>query len=162
MDCKRIRDLILTDYIDDELSAGLQEEINEHLKACSECKQLVQDLRQAAVKPFKGLAQMCPPESVWEGIREKITKKPAEKRGFLEGMQEAFNLIFHMPKPVLAAVTTSAIIFIGMFIMRGHFTGKNEIRNYFAEQMIFLSNLETNSVGNGNGDTTTNIEEYFL
>lgn len=163
MNCKRIKELIMTDYVDGEASAELQKEVEEHLSTCSQCKQFEQALRQIAVEPFKKAQIIKPPESVWYGIKEAIEEKQSE--GLFVGLKNVLSTIFNLRKPVVAMAIVAAVIFIAAVFVKLPFNNQHAVSGYLEEQIDFLSYLDADEINYFNGeyvDLGTTIEEYFL
>jgi hypothetical protein len=61
----------LSEYLDDELSAGDRLALEEHLRGCPGCRATVEQLRAVKVRAA-GLAESRPGPHVWRGIAERI------------------------------------------------------------------------------------------
>ncbi|MFH0731676.1 MAG: zf-HC2 domain-containing protein [Candidatus Omnitrophota bacterium] len=155
MNCKEIQEIIITDYLDNEISEGLRKEITLHLSACSECKRFEEAMRKTAVEPLKQAEKKNAPKALWYNIKDKIESAP----------KPAF---FHMPRPAFAAAAILTVLIIAFsFIMRlsvRHDTAEV----YLQEQAQFLVSLTS---GNGNTNDyeeqdnenlSSAVEEYFL
>ena len=46
MNCKKIRELILTDYIDGEADEKTKMSVNAHVAECAECKELLSSVQK--------------------------------------------------------------------------------------------------------------------
>lgn len=166
MDCKRIKELITTDYIDRELDEKLMEEIAVHLRVCKECSIFEESLRKIAIEPFKNIKEIKPPEYLWERIKENIEKEnKRQEQGLFIYIRNYLKSIFAIPRPIFAA---TAVIIAGI-IIGGIFLGvslnlQHQITDYFQDQIDFITSLDVNS---SNSSTTNNsgfgttIEEYF-
>ena len=79
MDCHKIKEILMTDYVDSELTGQMQERIKEHLASCPACKQFEESLLRNAVNPLRGSATIRPPAGVWtrisQGLRERENKR---------------------------------------------------------------------------------------
>ena len=95
MDCKRIKELITTDYIDRELDEKLMKEIAAHLRVCKECNAFEVSLRKAAIEPFKNIKEIRPPEYLWERIKENIEKEnTGQKQGLFVYIRNSLQTVF--------------------------------------------------------------------
>jgi len=66
----------LSDYLDGELNAAEQAELEEHLSSCAECSAVLERLRQV-VNRAQGLEDQPPANDLWSGIAERIGAMPA-------------------------------------------------------------------------------------
>ena len=112
MNCERIKDLIKTDYIDNEINQALKKEVKRHLDACADCRQFEKTLRQAVIEPFKKEEKVQPPEFLWSRIKERIEREQEEQKGegFFVGLKNKLEAIFSIPKPAFALATIMVII----------------------------------------------------
>ena len=154
MNCKRIKELITTGYIDKELDEKLMKDIEAHLKVCHGCGAFEELLRKAAVEPFKNAQEIKPPAYLWKRIRENI-----EKEG---GIREQW--VFSIPRPVFAATAAIAVCVILMIVLSATLNSHKQLDNYIQDQGEFLSNLDPssrNSLTNNHSGFGTTIEEFF-
>src|SRR3989339_1892981 len=77
MSCKRIQELLLTDYSDGESDSTTNSWMENHLSQCHSCREYHLLLRQGVMGPLAGLTSARPPESIWEEIRRSITREAA-------------------------------------------------------------------------------------
>jgi hypothetical protein len=165
MNCKKIRDLITTDYIDLQLSVKLQRQIREHLKGCGQCREFEQALRQAAVEPFKMAKEIRPPDFVWERIREGIEAEEAETEGLFLGLWDYLRGFLSRRRPVFALSTALAAFIAVAVVINISLGSRKAVNSYFQEQGEFLSGLAVDTGSNpvtNQADLGTSIEEYFL
>jgi predicted anti-sigma-YlaC factor YlaD len=112
MKCDKVRDILITDYIDGEASQSVCVEIEKHLKACKNCKEFYATVKKEAVLPFAGAEDIAPPEEVWNNIKVRITQ---ERQTFdVIGALNSFKERFFIPKPALAMVSLLLFIVIGL------------------------------------------------
>ena len=74
MNCKKIQELLMTDYIDGELNEKMQASILEHLATCDRCKRFEENLKEKVINPLKSVEKQYPPYFVWENIKNRIIK----------------------------------------------------------------------------------------
>jgi predicted anti-sigma-YlaC factor YlaD len=135
MDCKKIRDLIATDYIDTELSVALQKEIRQHLDSCGACRQFEQALRKASVEPFKTAKEIKPPDFVWERIKEGIqVRERGSLLDYLRGLLSRPRPVFALGTALAAFITVAVVINISL-------GSRRQFNSYLQEQREFLSGL---------------------
>ena len=78
MKCKNIQELLLTDYIDGEISEELKEKVKKHIQKCEKCKEFEQALIKGAIDPIKQVGIENPPEYVWTQIQDRIQGEKKE------------------------------------------------------------------------------------
>ena len=78
MNCKRARDVILTDYIDTNLNVSALGELEAHLKACPVCRLLAEEAKKAG-DLFENPARKDPPPEIWRNIHAEISREASEK-----------------------------------------------------------------------------------
>ena len=157
MKCKRIQDLIMSDYIDGELKGHLLKKVQEHLLSCPECKQFEQSLQKEAIAPFKEADQIKPPESVWEEIRGTVLEEELQRKGVFATIKNGLDYCLHIPKPALAFATVAVLIVLTLVFARLPFGGRN---GYLAGDTDVFSYLDIDESSYVDFDTT--IEEYFM
>lgn len=160
MNCKKARELILTDYIDGELKPELRKEIEGHLHLCKGCRKLLCDLQESAVKPFKQLEELVPPEAVWDNIREAIREKEENVFSLSDWFRQVLGRISYIPRPAFAVTMATAVIVMGVFFWwRSSYMSRNGMIDCFVDQASFFSD----SSGDGEAlDLGTDIEDFFL
>jgi len=114
MKCKKIQDIIATDYTDDELDSTGRAAIDGHLAACKECR-VFQESLTAVIKPLRDAEASFPPDFLWSRIKNGLERAvtPADYVGFSD-----FLSIFRQ-KWVSAAAMVSILaftLFAGIFI----------------------------------------------
>jgi len=152
MNCKKVKELLMTDYVDGELRSDIQQKIKQHLASCSDCRRLEESLQKKAIEPFRNAQKVQAPDIVWEGIKEAIATP-----------QEAPVFIIRRPAFALAAV--AMLIFLTTIFVRPFFISPGPVTEYIEEQAEFFAYLDNAASGIVNGEDEglgTAIEEYFL
>ncbi len=142
MKCDKVRELLMTDYIDAELDTGTEQLVREHLAACADCRGLECEVREAGVRGLAGAKRPEPPPYVWNRIREALSaEQPARSRSadFIRGLRHVFAL----PQMRLAVVTAAMVVIVVAFAVRQHIE-ERALDLYLEEQATFLSDLGTN------------------
>jgi len=127
MNCEKVRELLLTDYVDRELDADTAALVGAHLARCASCKAFEATVLHAAVEPFKAAAPSTPPAHVWKRIERAIASEP-KRRVFL-----AF------PKPVFVMATVTMLVVAIALFARAQDAERRSLAHYVAEEMLFLS-----------------------
>jgi predicted anti-sigma-YlaC factor YlaD len=160
MNCKTIRDILLTDYIDGCCEPERLALVDGHLKICPECRQLLEMIQSRTVSPFVGAPVESVDPSVWQRIREKTEKRQvpdlAEIAGdFLMGIRKCFLV----PAPALA---WSLVVLLGVFSLLHVTTGPQVLVEQENKDQSVLVLAELIEGDNGATDYGTLIEQYFL
>ncbi len=102
MKCDKVRDYILTDYVDGQLEGSLKSRLEEHLTACSSCREFAQSVQKELVAPFGGLEKPEVPPAVWQNIKSAIAAEAEPEPGWkavvtflgnLQGLRQAAYLL---------------------------------------------------------------------
>ena len=72
MKCSKIRDIIITDYADNELDEKTRREIEQHLNNCAACRAFEQALLSTVVGPLKNAEVVNPPDVLWSRIKNNL------------------------------------------------------------------------------------------
>lgn len=165
MNCKKIKELIMTDYVDGEANSSLQRDIKEHLASCKDCRQFERTLQRTAIEPFKNAQKIQPPDIVWDRIKEAVGIKGPRREGILVDLKERMAAIFVVRRPAVSLAAAMILILLATIFTRPFFISPDPMADYVEDQVVFLSYLDTDTAGffNGEGmDLGTAIEEYFL
>ncbi len=135
MNCKEVREFLISGDADSKISEDKLSAIGAHLKACRECADI--DVR---IKNIKGSAErfreILPSDEVWNNVRDEILKKKRD-----------INTIFWR-FPALTFAISTAVLFIifTLFILKNR-EDENSLYEFVGTQAEFLVSLEM-------GDTT--------
>lgn len=164
MECKKIRDLLITDYLDGQAGAELKRQIQEHLKICPDCRKFEEEIRAAAVLPFKDATRPQVPQSIWSDIAEKIAERQSQKRSLLDLLREKLE-VFTLPAPALAFACTTVILLAVFGLIAKHNMDKNQINDYFSQKISFYSALNNGQLNGDNQDSASlgsGVEQYLF
>ena len=64
MRCDKVKELLMTDYIDKELDGAAEKLVRQHLESCAACRAFEAAVQKSAIKPLKAAAQKSPPAYV--------------------------------------------------------------------------------------------------
>ena len=142
MKCKQVREMIMTDYMDGEISAGSLFEVESHLAVCASCRAAADDL-QRAVRPFfrEDVRRTPPPEGVWRSIVRGVQEDRASRAlpGDIRIWQLSFSRWAARLAPLMAGVLVFALIWN---VPRKPFQrGNNVVNQYLGEQINFLASM---------------------
>jgi anti-sigma factor RsiW len=141
MNCKEIKHLILTDYVDGELSPAKAKLLESHLAGCSACRLQAQAMQQQGEIFAQGPNIGTPHEMVWNRIKTGI-----RERGTVSGVA-AWG--FPAWRPVFAATVLLILLTAGIVF-----------RNSVSHQPYLTYVMGTDPAAAD--DITAGIEEYFL
>ena len=166
MKCEKVRDLILTDYLDGRMAEDDKRELELHLAGCSRCRELSAATKKVVAGPFSKAERVSPPESVWHDIRDTIK---AGERGIARRPAADFlgklRSFLAFPRPAFAVATVAVAILLAVFIARLPAEKRVVLNDYLDEQVTFLVSLDTDVTDTYNGDSVdlgTSVEEYLL
>jgi len=160
--CKKIQELLKTDYLDRETSIQQDRFIKEHLKQCASCSLLEEKLRfQRGL--FQGAKEQPVPGHLWNNIRQAvIAQRLKERENSLSGLLAWLKSRVLIPKP--AAVLTAS--FLSVVIIFAIFTNAALRQQALQNKQNAAENIAGYSLNEKNGyllyDLGTSIEEYFL
>jgi len=160
MNCKKIQELILTDFLDDEANARLHKQVKQHLKSCYKCREFEQQVRKTCSQPFAETKEIQPPENVWFNIKERVAE--SEPLGFMAELKNYLDNAIFSPKPAIAIVSLAMILLVTFTLARIPIVRRQQVTAYIEEQVNFLVELEPSNDENGYIDLGTSIEEFLL
>ena len=77
MKCEECRDLVLTDFLDGELSEDRRVELLSHIGSCEACRKHLENSKRTLVKPFENLQRAKVFPRLWERIAGELEIDPA-------------------------------------------------------------------------------------
>lgn len=151
--CKEIKDLILTDYIDEQIDQATKSRVETHLLSCPDCQAFSQEVKSSLVVPFEQAERQAVPAHLWNSIKEKIEEK--EYAVASNPFEKLLELLF--PRLVPAFASVAILILVGSFVFHDQLVKRDQAKAQEKYLVSLLSTAEDNSDGLG-----TTIEEYFL
>jgi len=167
MECKKIEELLLTDYPDGEVRGRVKNKVEEHLRTCFECRQFEHTLRRAVIEPFKNSIRIKPRGTVWNRISEAIVLEERRKsESFLGKIQDFLQRIFSMPRVAYTLATVITAVFIlTVMVIKFQPSDHKVVSVQPTEEIEYLTYLVEEAeyfLADENGGYSTGIEEYFL
>jgi anti-sigma factor RsiW len=160
MKCERIQDLILTDYLDGQLSADQARHIDGHLAQCAACAAFAQTARAAAFEPFRHAGMLTPPDAVWMNIKESIAVQEERSNVFAE-LWEKVRSLSAFPKPAFAVATVLALL-LGTAVFNPVRLSQEASVTDQGEYLDSLSTVPGELSFNEGSGFDTAVERYFL
>jgi anti-sigma factor RsiW len=116
MNCKRMEKLILTDYIDGNLKGRALEELELHIRSCSSCHTLMEELR-AAGKLLKAVPQQEAPSEVWHKILAEISAAPVRRYYPGDVLIYLRHYLSHL-KPAVVIASAAVLLLFALAVVR--------------------------------------------
>jgi len=165
MNCKTVREWILTDDLDGEIRQEKKEEIETHLAGCSRCREFKAMARKAVIEPFKGAERVTPPDALWLEIKERIEQGQEQAAGPLVDFMVRIKNSFHIRKPAVAVAAMMGILLIAVMLLHTPTHHQGIVSLNLEDQIEYMAGLVKGSnhvsmdQDEGYG---TSMEEYFL
>lgn len=161
MNCKKIRGLILTDYLDGRMDKTQKETLNEHLKGCPACREFEALSRKLVMEPFDKVPRPQPPALVWQRIRE--TLEPQKRKPVFNPLGEGILRLFNLPKSVFALSSVLTVFLIAVVLTRTprffkDLENRHLARTYLEEEIDIFSGNGLTTLEETNGD----FDNYLL
>ena len=141
MECKKIREKLMTDYLDNELEPQQGIEIDRHLEACADCRELLETVRESTVIPFKEAREVQPDPVVWQRIQQRILAEKEPLAGWIDQVRDFLRPLLVMPRPVFRAAFVTALILMIVVFAKWPSDYSHPAYSYIGEQMNFLGEL---------------------
>lgn len=164
MNCKRIQEFLITDYIDGQMADKAKSFIDQHLAHCPVCRGYLSSIKKEAVNPFVNASKDVPDQLLWAQIKQTIEEEQQHQLEVImkPNFWERFRLVVHIPRPAFALATVATLVF--MIGLTNQLVMNNQMMKINAQdQVMYLSSLIEEPVGTSNGnDLGTPIEKVFL
>lgn len=158
--CKKFQDLILTDYVDNELDQKGRQEVEAHLVSCSACRLFEKRVKDKLSLPLREVKHEPLPDDLWPQIKEKIVKKPEVFSGLTGLLDLLYSPFFY--RRLVPAVAGIMIAFLaGSMVFYTHqvrVAKENEQGSY----LVSLFEVSGSQEYGNEGSSVNPIEEYFL
>jgi hypothetical protein len=162
MKCKKIQELLNTDYLDQEADQRQEQLVKEHLAQCPICSELEKKL-QTARRLFQEVKPTAVPERVWGNIRDAIIAERLKQNEFpISSFLERLRDLIFVRRPAVVLATS----FFSVIILFAFFANVVIHRQVSLNKQIAAEGIAGYSLSSQNGyvldDLGTKIEEYFL
>jgi hypothetical protein len=158
MKCKRVKELLLTDYIDDKERASLNEDFKQHLSSCQDCGNYKAALDKGLLPLFLESKIIPPEDEIWEHIKSHITQDRQRPKADIFALGNIF-------RRNAFAFATAAVLLLMVISYKVMDSRKSE----YMDNFISEGGYSLYSLNNDNGqeafrqpDFNTIIEEYFM
>jgi predicted anti-sigma-YlaC factor YlaD len=165
MNCKRIQELIVTDYLDGEAPGSLRAKIESHVSACAGCRAFEQSVRRNEDLLSRNFHPVQPPEEVWRNVRAAVSAEDtAEAPVFLERVLDLIRGSFFVRQPAYAFATVFTVLLVAVVVLGSPLRRQMLVKDYLSQKSAFMVAL--NSPPNGEldkvADFGTAIEQYLF
>ncbi len=161
MNCKDIRELLKSDYLDNEAGLRQEQDVKEHLDRCPECRAVEKKLRSQRLL-FENAGRFQPPEQVWRNIREAIVnERMKEEDPVRPTLIERLRGLIWSQRPVFAVVRVMAMMIFAV-VLAGGILRRQQLINQEINSDIISAYSFSSDNGELARDMGTSIEEYFL
>ncbi|MBP6343113.1 MAG: anti-sigma factor [Candidatus Omnitrophica bacterium] len=160
MNCERIQELILTDYLDGRMADNAKKHIEEHLCVCPDCLQFAKAAKKTAFDSFEGVEKVQPPDHVWARIEEAIVEENGSFIRQAPQWLEYLKALVSVPRPVFALATV-LILFLGVGTLHQVNIERQAATEGSMEYLVSLTDTSSTS-SSAVSDFGTSVEQYFL
>ena len=160
---EQIKELLLTDYLDDQLDSSTRKYIDDRLAKDPELRSFLEAAQKTASAPFLNSSIIEPPEHVWQNIKEEIgfsQQREVEPLGAkVLSWVRGLSLLPQRSFAFGGLLTICLIVFVWVGTNRFFVTPVQYSSEQQVEYLMFLA--EGPTLGEEEG-FETNIENYFL
>ena len=164
MKCKTAQDLILTDWLDNQMAQPEKAQLETHLDTCQGCSDFASTAREALLEPFTENEHLQAPPDLWNSITDRIQREKRQNLAGKNGLLDRLRGCFTMPVPAMAmASVVSVILATTLFLQRGPNSGPIAFDPAIhVDHLATLLDNDSISMNGQAGGFDTPIEEYFL
>jgi anti-sigma factor RsiW len=160
--CRKIQELLKTDYLDGEVSQKQEQDIKKHLTRCPQCRRLEEEL-QSQRALFQKAERQKVPERVWHNIRDAIIREGLnQEKSLSAGVFTRLKNYLFVPKPAFVLATTLAVAIFFAFLA-GVFIQKKQS---LSKENMPETDIAVYSLSSASDaplyELGTDIEKYFL
>ena len=84
----------ISDHTDKLLNREQVQALEQHLKGCAACSELLNEMRMIA-EEAKEMESVLPSENLWSAIESHITRSDRKGRNWLSGVGQSFRFSFY-------------------------------------------------------------------
>lgn len=156
IDCRQIRQLLSSDYLDNELAASAREQIDRHLEQCPECRRISANLA-AIAQPLRRTRRQAVPPEIWSRVKAELRRQPAYAPSPKSALRVKIIEFFLMRPPFAAAAAAAVLLLVSAaFLIQ---TLRVDSAEHAPDLGALTGNLEIHAPLAGFG---SNIEQLFL
>ena len=163
MNCNNIKELILTDYVDNELAPDKRTLLETHLMNCPACRNLASSIKETAGILADGKRVSLDRDKIWQKITAEIASEKSPSIIYEPRRQMSLlEKIFPVARPAVVGVGLVLLIVLTTFYFKPVNTAKLQEQEEGIEYLAYtvdaidtIDDVESDGFG-------TSIEEYFL
>jgi predicted anti-sigma-YlaC factor YlaD len=165
MNCKRVRELLLTDYFDGCLAREEVTCLEAHLDQCPGCRAVAAEAGDMRGMAWAGGPRMEAPPEIWRKVKAMIEAEtpvvaPAGLAG--PGVWERLKEVL-FPRPGLVLASVLSVLLVAVIVMKT-LPGAG-LKNQDVSQVEYMASLmggQDTSTADEDSGYGTDIEEVFL
>ena len=165
MKCKKIQEIILTDYLDGQLAERQRSLLSRHLAGCQGCKKFSIYVMKNIAGLFTNAERLIPSEIVWRRIKGSIEAEETTKPGVVTSFFERLKGTLYILKPATIFVSALTFIIVASLVLALYIGNQNKL-NYNSQKTIqgndYYEELFSDSYTTKDTGFGTAIEENFL
>jgi len=168
MNCEHFKELILSDYIDNELRSEQEGAIKLHIKECSSCAKLYQDISELSEGSFKALERKRVPQIVWQNIERSLDESSpteSDQMGAVDRMKGFLGGLLNLPRPALVFSSLALIVLMATTLLYLPNQNGNPVSVSNSEKqdvILFLVSEYNNFESSSIDENGSMLEEIFL
>ena len=158
--CKKIKELVLTDYTDERLDKASRDKVEEHLSQCVACQNFAREVKSNLIMPFEKVSRQEVPGHLWSKIQQKIQQEQYVKSNVLDLISQWVRGI-SLPRlvPALGSFVMLSLVTSTVFFNWQIKQAQDQEQGAYVEYMLSSAPVLSQGVGS---DLGTPIERYFL
>jgi len=158
MRCEKIQELLLTDYLDGRMTGTQKEQVDQHLRGCLTCRDLLAQARRTAIDLFTEIQPQRLPDSVRQTIMSQVREAQAS-RGcrWFRNLREIFSPASVVPGWAVTAIVCLIIAGTGVGVFGARQAKQNARIMFLADLAAWSTPAADRAFSYG-----TALEEYFL
>ncbi|MCM8787466.1 MAG: zf-HC2 domain-containing protein [Candidatus Omnitrophica bacterium] len=137
MKCKKVKRLLLTDYIDNEIDEKIKEVVDKHLIACRNCFNFKNDLEKK-LSVLKTTKQITAPDFLWYNFKEKLEATKETKQKLFPLINLEFKKLINRAIPITVGIS---ILLLSLFFTSNTVKRRQLLYKYIGEQIDFLTTI---------------------
>jgi anti-sigma factor RsiW len=157
MNCKHIQDVILTGYIDGELSAEEKSVMDSHISSCTACRQFLTSV-QLTNGVLHQTTPSFPQDKIWLNIKEQIKETETAQPNLFINFFGTLKQFLTVPK--VAVMTIVLILVVYYFAPHTQVQTASVPAQSDVQYLVYFDDESSNEASDGSYNTE--IENYFL
>ncbi|MCK9582891.1 MAG: zf-HC2 domain-containing protein [Endomicrobiales bacterium] len=155
MNCKKIKELLLTDYADGCIKANDSADLNEHLLACAQCNAYKEKLFSNVINPLRVQARVQVPSYLQAKVRSAVYVESSKRHSVFS--------VFSFLRGWRGVASMCGLFMIALILM---YTPNKKVENISDEHINYLTetiygeSLQANTSESLNFGTA--VETYLL